>query len=172
MNISSNQDFSNIGYYFLMFMVDYYKRVGNLNLSFDEMMVLNTVASHLAYNLVPSQTLSVDEVLNLKNEKIQKIHDKSKLSILSIANILDQPKESIRRRVNKLIKLNLIIKDKKTNGIMLTEKYREITKKFGVVTLDKFILLIQNMDKNNFLSEILNENKKNQKIVEALDNKN
>jgi len=172
MNYSSNQDFLNAGYFFLMFMVDYYKRVGNLNLSFDEMMVLNTVASHLAYNLDSSQTLSVEEMLNLKNEKIQKIHHKSKLSILSIANILDQPKESIRRRVNKLIKLNLIIKDKKTNGIMLTEKYREIIKKFGVVTTNKFILLIQNMDKNNFLSEILNDNKKNIKIVEALNNIN
>ena len=172
MNYLSNQDYSNVGYFFLMFMVDYYKRVGNLNLSFDEMMVLNTVASHLAYNLDSSQTLSVEEMLNLKNEKIQKIHHKSKLSILSIANILDQPKESVRRRVNKLIKLNLIIKDKKTNGIMLTEKYREIIKKFGVVTTNKFILLIQNMDKNNFLSEILNDNKKNIKIVEALDNKN
>ena len=172
MNYSPNQDYSNAGYFFLMFMVDYYKRVGNLNLSFDEMMVLNTVASHLAYNLDSSQTLSVEEMLNLKNEKIQKIHHKSKLSILSIANILDQPKESVRRRVNKLIKLNLIIKDKKTNGIMLTEKYREIIKKFGVVTTNKFILLIQNMDKNNFLSEILNDNKKNIKIVEALDNKN
>ena len=168
MNYSSNQDFLNAGYFFLMFMVDYYKRVGNLNLSFDEMMVLNTVASHLAYNLDSSQTLSVEEMLNLKNEKIQK----SKLSILSIANILDQPKESIRRRVNKLIKLNLIIKDKKTNGIMLTEKYREIIKKFGVVTTNKFILLIQNMDKNNFLSEILNDNKKNIIIVEALNNIN
>ena len=172
MKISSNQHFSSFAYYFLMFMVDYYKRVGNLNLSFDEMMVLNTVASHLAYNLDSSQTLSIDDVLNLKNEKIQKIHHKSKLSILSIANILDQPKESIRRRVNKLIKLNLIIKDKKTNGIMLTEKYREIAKKFGVVTLDKFVLLIQNMDKNNFLSEILTENNKYQQIIEALDNKN
>ena len=172
MNYSSNQDFLNAGYFFLMFMVDYYKRVGNLNLSFDEMMVLNTVASHLAYNLDSSQTLSVEEMLNLKNEKIQKIHHKSKLSILSIANILDQPKESIRRRVNKLIKLNLIIKDKKTNGIMLTEKYREIVKKFGVVTLNNFILLMQNMDKNDFLSEILNDNKKNIKIVEALDNIN
>ena len=172
MNYSSNQDFLNAGYFFLMFMVDYYKRVGNLNLSFDEMMVLNTVASHLAYNLGSSHPLSFDDVISLKNEKIQKIHHKSKLSILSIANILDQPKESVRRRVNKLIKLNLIIKDKKTNGIMLTEKYREIIKKFGVVTTNKFILLIQNMDKNNFLSEILNDNKKNIKIVEALDNKN
>ena len=79
MNFSSNQDYSNVGYYFLMFMADYYKRVGNLNLSFDEMMVLNTVASHLAYNLDSSQTLSVEEMLNLKNEKIQKIHHKSKL---------------------------------------------------------------------------------------------
>ena len=113
MKISSNQDYSSLGYYFLMFMVDYYKRVGKLKLSFDEMMVLNTVASHLAYNLDSSQTLSIDDVLNLKNEKIQEIHRKSKLSILSIANILDQPKESIRRRVNKLIKLNLIIKDEK-----------------------------------------------------------
>ncbi len=55
---------------------------------------------------------------------------------------------------------------------MLSEKYREIAKKFGVVTLDKFVLLIQNMDKNNFLSEILTENNKYQKIIEALDNKN
>ena len=172
MNYLSNQDYSNAGYLFLMFMVDYYKRVGNLNLSFDEMMVLNTVASHLAYNLDSSHPLSFDDVISLKNEKIQKIHHKSKLSILSIANILDQPKESIRRRVNKLIKLNLIIKDKKTNGIMLTEKYRKIVKKFGAVTLNNFILLMQNMNKNNFLSEILNENKKNIKIVEALDNKN
>ena len=107
MKISSNQHFSNLAYYFLMFMVDYYKRVGKLKLSFDEMMVLNTVASHLAYSLVPSQTLSVNDVLSLKNEKIEKIHHKSKLSILSIANILDQPKESIRRRVNKLINEHL-----------------------------------------------------------------
>ena len=62
MKISSNQDYSNVGYYFLMFMVDYYKRVGKLKLSFDEMMVLNTVASHLAYNLDSSQTLSIDDV--------------------------------------------------------------------------------------------------------------
>ena len=87
MKISSNQHFSNLAYYFLMFMVDYYKRVGKLKLSFDEMMVLNTVASHLAYNLDSSQTLSIDDVLNLKNEKIQEIHRKSKLSILSLSLI-------------------------------------------------------------------------------------
>ena len=51
MRIDSNQEFSNVGYAFLMFLTDYYKRVGKLKLTFDEMMVLNTVAAQLAYNL-------------------------------------------------------------------------------------------------------------------------
>ncbi len=172
MNITSNQQFSNAGYFFAMFMADYYKRVGELKLSFDEMMVLNTVACQLAYNLDSSQSLSIDDLLNIKDEKIETIFKKSKLSILSIANILNQPKESIRRRVNKLIKLNLLTKDKRTHGIRLTEKYSEITQKLAIVTLKKFLLLIQNMNKKDFLSDLLNNNENsNLNIIGALDNK-
>ena len=111
MRIDSNQEFSNVGYAFLMFLTDYYKRVGKLKLTFDEMMVLNTVAAQLGYNLKFSESLSIKDLSNLKDEKITKIFKRSKLSILSIANILEQPKESVRRRVNRLISLNLLVKD-------------------------------------------------------------
>ena len=109
MRIDSNQEFSNVGYAFLMFLTDYYKRVGKLKLTFDEMMVLNTVAAQLGYNLKFSESLSIKDLSNLKDEKITKIFKRSKLSILSIANILEQPKESVRRRVNRLISLNLLL---------------------------------------------------------------
>ena len=169
MNIESNQEFSNAGYEFLMFLTDYYKRVGDLNLTFDEMMVLNTVAAQLG--LKSYESLSIEEVLNLKDEKLQKFFKSSKLSILSIANILNQPKESIRRRVNKLIKLKLIAKDKNTNGIMLTEKYSEISKNFSMITLNKFVFLIKNFNKNGFLSDLLNEDQNKLKYIGALNKK-
>ena len=169
MNIESNQEFSNAGYEFLMFLTDYYKRVGDLNLTFDEMMVLNTVAAQLG--LKSYESLSIEEILNLKDEKLQKFFKSSKLSILSIANILNKPKESIRRRVNKLIKLKLLTKDKNTNGIMLTVKYSEISKNFSMITLNKFVFLIKNFNKKGFLSDLLNEDQNKLKYIGALNKK-
>ena len=144
MSINSNQEFSNVGYAFLMFLTDYYKRVGKLK-PFDEMMVLNTVAAQLGYNLKFSESLSIKDLSNLKGEKITKIFKRSKLSILSIANILEQPKESVRRRVNRLISLHLLVKDN-SGVIMLTEKYSEILKSFSVHTLKQLSFLIQDME--------------------------
>ena len=65
MRIDSNQEFSNVGYAFLMFLTDYYKRVGKLKLSFDEMMVLNTVAAQLGYNLKFSESLSILSLIHI-----------------------------------------------------------------------------------------------------------
>ena len=171
MRINSNQEFSNVGYAFLMFLTDYYKRVGKLKLTFDEMMVLNTVAAQLAYNLKFSETLSIKELSNLKDEKIIKIFGRSKLSILSIANILEQPKESVRRRVNRLISLNLIVKDN-TGGIMLTEKYSEILKSFSVHTLKQLSFLIQEMEKIGFLKDLLKDMNKKSLAISVIENKN
>ena len=171
MSINSNQEFSNVGYAFLMFLTDYYKRVGKLKLTFDEMMVLNTVAAQLAYNLKFSESLSIKELSNLKDEKIIKVFGRSKLSILSIANILEQPKESVRRRVNRLISLNLIVKDN-TGGIMLTEKYSEIFKSFSVNTLKQLSFLIQDMESVGFLKDLLKDMDKKSLTISATGNKN
>jgi len=171
MRIDSNQEFSNVGYAFLMFLTDYYKRVGKLKLTFDEMMVLNTVAAQLGYNLKFSESLSIKDLSNLKDEKITKIFKRSKLSILSIANILEQPKESVRGRVNRLISLHLLVKDN-TGGIMLTEKYSEILKSFSVHTLKQLSFLIQDMESIGFLQDLLKDMNKKNSTVSAIENKN
>ena len=171
MRIDSNQEFSNVGYAFLMFLTDYYKRVGKLKLTFDEMMVLNTVAAQLGYNLKFSESLSIKDLSNLKDEKITKIFKRSKLSILSIANILEQPKESVRRRVNRLISFNLLVKDN-TGGIMLTEKYSEILKSFSVHTLKQLSFLIQDMESIGILQDLLKDMSKKSQAILSSENKN
>ena len=171
MRIDSNQEFSNVGYAFLMFLTDYYKRVGKLKLTIDEMMVLNTVAAQLGYNLKFSESLSIKDLSNLKDEKITKIFKRSKLSILSIANILEQPKESVRRRVNRLISLNLLVKDN-TGGIMLTEKYSEILKIFSVHTLKQLSFLIQDMESIGILQDLLKDMSKKSQAILSSENKN
>ena len=171
MSINSNQEFSNVGYAFLMFVTDYYKRVGKLKLTFDEMMVLNTVAAQLGYNLKFSESLSIKDLSNLNDEKIIKFFKRSKLSILSIANILEQPKESVRRRVNRLISLHLLAKDN-TGGIMITEKYSEILKNFSVNTLKQLSFLIQDMDSIGFLQDLLKNIDKKSLSISAIEKKN
>ena len=171
MRIDSNQEFSNVGYAFLMFLTDYYKRVGKLKLTFDEMMVLNTVAAQLGYNLKFSESLSIKDLSNLKDKKITKIFKRSKLSILSIANILEQPKDSVRRRVNRLIALHLLVKDN-TGGIMLTEKYSEIIKGFSVHTLKQLSFLIQDMESIGILQDLLKDISKKSQAILSSENKN
>ena len=77
----------------------------------------------------------------------------------------------MRRRVNRLISLNLIVKDN-TGGIMLTEKYSEILKSFSVHTLKQLSFLIQDMDSIGFLQDLLKDMNKKSSTISALESKN
>ena len=99
----SRQKFSVAAYAWLMFITDYYRRVSDLDLNFDEMMTLNTVVTQWLYKVNTQDPKSRKEITDMTDFEIGKYFQGSRLSVLSIANILNQPKESVRRRVQKLI---------------------------------------------------------------------
>ena len=96
-------NYSKAAYAWLMHVTSYYKRISDIGINIDELMALNTVAAHWLYKINTSDTKSLDELIEMSSDEIKKYFKGSKLSILSIANILSQPKESIRRRVQKSV---------------------------------------------------------------------
>ena len=137
----SQKKYSIAAYAWLMFITNYYRRVSELDLNFDEMMTLNTVVTQWLYAVNTQDPKSREEITSMTDLEIGKHFQGSRLSILSIANILNQPKESVRRRVQKLIDYQLIKKD--TNGgLTVSENYLKLISSFSQQTqkdLTKFL---------------------------------
>ena len=161
MNTKKDSDqksnYSKAAYAWLMHVTSYYKRISDIGINIDELMALNTVAAHWLYKINTSDTKSLDELIEMSSDEIKKYFKGSKLSILSIANILSQPKESIRRRVQKLIDYQLLAKDE-SNGIILGENYTKIMGGFGEVTSKELARLVSNLNQVKFVEEVLGLN--------------
>ena len=146
-------NYSKAAYAWLMHVTSYYKRISDIGINIDELMALNTVAAHWLYKINTSNTKSLDELIEMSSDEIKKYFKGSKLSILSIANILNQPKESIRRRVQKLIDFQLLAKDE-SKGIILGENYTKIMGAFGEVTTKELARLVSNLNEVKFVEEV------------------
>ena len=146
-------NYSKAAYAWLMHVTSYYKRVSDIGINIDELMALNTVAAHWLYKINTSNTKSLDELIEMSSDEIKKYFKGSKLSILSIANILSQPKESIRRRVQKLIDYQLLAKDE-SKGIILGENYTKIMGGFGEVTSKELAKLVTSLNDVKFVEEV------------------
>ena len=146
-------NYSKAAYAWLMHVTSYYKRVSDIGINIAELMALNTVAAHWLYKINTSNTKSLDELIEMSSDEIKKYFKGSKLSILSIANILSQPKESIRRRVQKLIDYQLLAKDE-SKGIILGENYTKIMGGFGEVTSKELAKLVTSLNDVKFVEEV------------------
>ena len=150
----SQQKFSVAAYAWLMFITDYYRRVSDLDLNFDEMMTLNTVVTQWLYKINTQDPKSRQEITDMTDIEIGKYFQGSRLSILSIANILNQPKESVRRRVQKLIDYQLIKKDDK-GGLTVSENYTKLINTFGKQTQKELAKLLKNYDQHNVIKPLI-----------------
>ena len=141
--------YSQAAYSWLMLITNYYKRVNELDLNIDEMMTLNTVSAHWLYKTNSKDEKSYNDLIDMPDEEIKKYFSGSRLSILSIANILGQPKESTRRRVQKLIDYQLLKKDE-NNGIILGENYTKLVSEFADKTASELYRLTIRLGKINW----------------------
>ena len=83
----SQKKYSVAAYAWLMFITDYYRRVSDLDLNFDEMMTLNTVVTQWLYKVNTQEPKSRQEIHDMTDLEIGKHFQGSRLSVLSIANI-------------------------------------------------------------------------------------
>ena len=158
-------------YIFTMFIISYYSRVREvLKLDYDSFIIIQTTITHKLHNLKKKyRSNSYQELENewgklvSKHKEVLKtvaadLENKekkiSKLSISSICLVTKLPKETVRRKVNKLVKKNLL-KITKKEGITLGAMYSKIFQEFVPQTTLEISRLMKKWEKNGILKNLL-----------------
>ena len=122
-------------YHWVMFILSFYTRVReNLKIDFETFVILQVVVSHSLYQLNKSGTKTFaeleDQITNITQKKLK---NNSKLTFASIAEVLQLPRETVRRKVLILSKRNILLTDV-NDGIKLGAAYKTIYKEFVTQT--------------------------------------
>ena len=148
-------------YHWVMFILTLYTRVReNLKIDFESFVILQVAVSHSLYQLnkTGSKTFSEleDQMTNIaENKKIKN----TKLTFASIADVLNLPRETVRRKVIHLSKKNILTFNS-ANGIKLGSAYKTIYKDFVSQTTVDISILIKKWKNSGALEKLLKlENK-------------
>ena len=131
-------NFSQGFYHWVMFILSLYTRVRkNLKMDFESFVILQVVVSHSVYEVNKSGSKTFSELEDQMSRIIQKKSTRnSKLTFASIAEVLQLPRETVRRKVLTLSKRNYLTFNS-TSGIKLGSEYKTIYKNFvAQTTLD------------------------------------
>ena len=158
-------------YRFAMFVISYYARVREqLKIDYDSFMIVQTVVSHSLYQLNKKKIgaksyseleMEWDKLIINKNDISKIIENYSgprnnlRLTVSSICLVTSLPKETVRRKVNELIKKNLL-KISQKDGILLGTMYKKVFQEFVPQTTMEVSKLIKNWEKSGILKSLLN----------------
>ena len=148
-------------YNWVMFILSLYTRVReNLKIDFESFVILQVVVSHSLYQINKSGTKTFSEL----EEQMTKIRqnkkiNNTKLTFASIADVLQLPRETVRRKVLSLSKNNILLSNTE-NGIKLGSAYKTIYKEFVAQTTLDLSTLIKKWKKSGALEYLLEIDKK------------
>ena len=143
-------------YHWVMFILSLYTRVReNLKIDFESFVILQVVVSHSLYqiNKSGSKTFSELEEQITKIAQNKKIKN-TKLTFASIADVLQLPRETVRRKVLSL-KKNDILSFNPDSGIKLGPAYKTIYKEFVTQTTLDLSTLLKKWKKSGALENLL-----------------
>ena len=148
-------------YHWVMFILSFYTRVReNLKIDFESFVILQVVVSHSLYQINKSGNKTFaeleDQMVKITQNKTTK---NSKLTFASIAEVLQLPRETVRRKVLILSKNNILTFNT-ANGIKLGPAYKTIYRDFVSQTTTDISILIKKWKNSGALEKLLKlENK-------------
>ena len=143
-------------YNWVMFVLSLYTRVReNLKIDYESFVILQVVVSHSLYQINKSgnKTYSELEEQMTKIGQNKKIKN-NKLTFASIADVLQLPRETVRRKVLSLKKNNILLFNNDT-GIKLGPAYKTIYKEFVTQTTLDLSTLLKKWKKSGALENLL-----------------
>ena len=125
-----------------------------IGIDYETFIIISTIGAHyLAHNT--KQGSNWDSVWeNTRPRKIDEIYSKKKLTIFAVANILDIPKETVRRKIEVLKKKRLVSYSSKL-GLLPTEKIEDLMKPFATAELISLANFLQALKKHKVLDQLL-----------------
>ena len=143
-------------YNWVMFILSLYTRVREkLKIDFESFVILQVVVSHSLYqiNKTGTKTFSELEDQMTKIGQSKKIKN-NKLTFASIADVLQLPRETVRRKVLSLNKKDILLSNV-NDGIKLGPAYKTIYKEFVAQTTLDLSALLKKWKKNGALENLL-----------------
>ena len=115
---------------------------------YESHMILSTVYTHFLYQTINlGKSLSWTEVFDETETEDHKILMKDKkLTIFAVAENLSMPQETVRRKLEKLIKKKLL-EYSKSEGLSLGKKFKETIEPLGKIDTDDCLKLYKKFAK-------------------------
>ena len=156
-------DIAKAAYAFQVFLTDYYRRVKtDYQIDFDTFMIIIVVIQHGIYEAQKVKSENSSGLDNLKKD-IQQTQLKGffktknrKLGINSISNVLEMPEETTRRKIESLVKKQILEKSK-VDGIILGKNFLKTHSPFADKTIKSFKALIRQLNNLGMIDDFVKE---------------
>ena len=148
--------YSEILYHLINFRTEQFQQLKKMvGIDYDSFMILSVSGAHYLKhnNKLGSDWDTVWE--DVRISKIEEFYSAKKLTIYAVANILNLPKETVRRKIEILKKKKLISHSTKL-GLLPTNKSEELMKPFAGIELKTLSKFLKSLKKNGTLDAVLN----------------
>ena len=143
-------------YHWIMFVISFYTRVREtLKIDFESFIVLQVVVSHSLYQLNKTGSKSYSEIKeNVELLSKVKLKKNLKLTFASISEVIQLPRETVRRKVLELCKKDILTFNSE-NGIKLGPAYKIIYQEFVSQTTMDMSTLVKKWKHSGALDKLL-----------------
>ena len=148
--------YSEILYHVRKFRTEQFQQLKKMvGIDYDSFMILSLMGAHYLKhnNKLGSDWDTVWE--DVRTSKIEEFYSAKKLTIYAVANILNLPRETVRRKIEILKKKKLINHSTK-HGLLPTNKTEELMKPFAGIELKTLSKFLKSLKKNGTLDAVLN----------------
>ena len=148
--------YSEILYHLINFRTKQFQQLKKMiGIDYDSFMILSVMGSHYLKhnNKLGEDWDTVWE--DIRSSKIDELYSEQKLTIYAVANILNLPKETVRRKI-ELLKKKKLINHSTKQGLLPTNKTEELMKPFAGIELKTLSKFLKSLKKNGTLDAVLN----------------
>ena len=149
-------DFSAGMYQWSLFLINLFLRVKkNLKIDYDSFMIMHIVFGYHLNQIHKDEQKSFEQ-LSFKFENLVKenISSTEKLTVTSIASALDLPRETVKRKVEGLIELQ-ILGFQSNKSIALGAKYKEICDQFILESTHDIGKLLKRWESKDYINKLI-----------------
>ena len=143
-------------YEWIMFVISFYSRVREtLKIDFETFIVLQVVVSHSLYQVNKTGSKSYSEIKeHVEKLSMVKLKKNLKLTFASISEVIQLPRETVRRKVLELCKKDILTFNSE-NGIKLGPAYKTIYQEFVSQTTVDMSTLVKKWKHSGALDKLL-----------------
>ena len=148
--------YSEILYHLINFRTEQFQQLKKMvGIDYDSFMILSVSGAHYLKhnNKLGSDWDTVWE--DIRRSKIEEFYSAKRLTIYAVANILNLPKETVRRKI-ELLKKKKLINHSTKQGLLQTNKTEELMKPFAGIELKTLSKFVNSLKKNGTLDAVLN----------------